>query len=215
MKRFKIVKIIGCGFIIAGLVLILGSLVINISQQAVRKAVIAEFKEQINRSADSEAGANKGEQPSGSEVTIGAEVQGEESPSEPLEGDILCILRIPSIESESPVREGVSGGILADSLGHEPGTAMVGEPGNCVIAGHRNYTFGQFFNRLNEVKIGDNIYVDTATETYSYVVTDIKVVEPEDLSVLESTVTETLTLYTCTPLYLATHRLVIVAERGN
>ena len=131
----------------------------------------------------------------------------------PSEGDILYMLRIPCIDSENPVREGVSLGVLADSLGHEPGTALIGEGGNCVIAGHRNYSFGSFFNRLNEVEPGDLIYVDTAVCSFCYTVSDIKVVEPEDVSILEDTDTETLTLYTCTPLYLATHRLVIIAKR--
>ena len=129
-------------------------------------------------------------------------------------GDMLYILRIPAIDSENPVREGVTNSVLADSLGHESGTGYIGENGNCVIAGHRNYTFGKFFNRLNEVEVNDLIYVDTAQETYTYAVKEIKVVEPDDLSVLESTPDkETLTLYTCTPIYIATHRLVIIAER--
>ena len=70
-----------------------------------------------------------------------------------VEGDILYILRIPSIDSENPVREGVSMGVLEDALGHEEDTAYIGAKGNCVIAGHRNYNFGQFFNRLDEVEI--------------------------------------------------------------
>ena len=133
----------------------------------------------------------------------------------PSEGDILYMLRIPCIDSENPVREGVSLGVLADSLGHEPGTAFIGEEGNCVIAGHRNYSFGSFFNRLDEVSIGDQIYVDTEDGSLCYTVFDITVVEPDDLSILEDTGEETLTLYTCMPLYLATHRLVIVAKRSD
>lgn len=211
--KIKLIRLVGSVLIIAGLFLFLGSLFINVRQQTMKKEALEEFKEQIAhnesffKEVPIEAGSFEGIT---NPVTVQEAVEEAEAPSE---GDILCILRIPCIDSENPVREGVSGGVLADSLGHEPETAMVGDKGNCVIAGHRNYTFGQYFNRLNEVSLGDMIYVDTATDTYSYSVTDIKVVEPEDLSVLESTDTEQLTLYTCTPLYLATHRLVIVAER--
>lgn len=124
-----------------------------------------------------------------------------------------CLVRIPKINCTEPVKEGVDRNALAASLGHEPGTALPGEVGNCVIAGHRNYTFGKYFNRLNEVEIGDTIYIDTLDDTYEYTVEEIKVVEPTDLSVLDNTEDETLTLYTCTPIYIATHRLVIIAKR--
>lgn len=211
--KTKLIRLVGSVLIISGLFLFLGSLFINVRQQAMKKEALEEFKEQI---AHNESFFKEVPIEENSSAGAGARETAQESSEDavaPSEGDVLCILRIPCIDSENPVREGVSGGVLADSLGHEPETAMVGDKGNCVIAGHRNYTFGQYFNRLNEVSLGDMIYVDTATDTYSYLVTDIKVVEPEDLSVLEATDTETLTLYTCTPLYLATHRLVIVAER--
>ena len=207
--RNKIIRIIGCALIISGLFIVICSLGLNIRQNSMKKAAIAEFKEAVFKS---EGLTSETEEDTFAEQTE-SEPVAEEDTDKAEAGDILYILRIPSIDSENPVREGVSQGVLADALGHETGTALVGEPGNCVIAGHRNYSFGQFFNRLDEVKIGDYIYVDTAKETFSFAVTDIKVVEPDDLSVLEQTDTQTLTLYTCTPIYLATHRLVIVAER--
>lgn len=211
--KTKLIRLVGSVLIIAGLFLFLGSLFINVRQQAMKKEALEEFKSQIahNESFFKEIPIEENSS-EGTNASVISKEAGDEAETHS-EGDILCILRIPCIDSENPVREGVSEGVLADSLGHEPETAMVGDKGNCVIAGHRNYSFGQYFNRLNEVALGDMIYVDTATDTYSYSVTDIKVVEPEDLSVLEETDTETLTLYTCTPLYLATHRLVIVAER--
>ena len=213
--KTKLIRLLGSALIIAGLFLFLGSLFINVRQQTMKKKALEAFKEQI---AHNEAFFKEVpiEDRAFEEMSASAAArEPKEEAKAPSQGDILCILRIPCIDSENPVREGVSDGVLADSLGHEPETAMVGEKGNCVIAGHRNYTFGQYFNRLNEVSLGDVIYVDTTTETYSYSVTDIKVVEPEDLSVLEQTEEETLTLYTCTPLYLATHRLVITSVRIN
>jgi sortase A len=189
-------------FITAGVLLILGCLFINIKQQIMRKVALEEFKTKIEEAYNSEETFDESSEP---EIIPGG--------NEAVEGDILYILRIPSIDSENPVREGVSMGVLEDALGHEEDTAYIGAKGNCVIAGHRNYNFGQFFNRLDEVQVNDLIYVDTAKQTFSYVVTDIKVVEPTDLSVLEPTDEEILTLYTCTPIYIATHRLVITAER--
>jgi sortase A len=189
-------------FITAGVLLILGCLFINIKQQIMRKVALEEFKTKIEEAYNSEETFDESSEP---EIIPGG--------NEAVEGDILYILRIPSIDYENPVREGVSMGVLEDALGHEEDTAYIGAKGNCVIAGHRNYNFGQFFNRIDEVQVNDLIYVDTAKQTFSYVVTDIKVVEPTDLSVLEPTDEEILTLYTCTPIYIATHRLVITAER--
>ncbi|MBP5659730.1 MAG: sortase [Lachnospiraceae bacterium] len=164
--KTKLIRLVGSVLIISGLFLFLGSLFINVRQQAMKKKALEEFKEQIahNESFFKEVPIEAG--PSeGTSIPV-TEQETEEEAEAPSEGDILCILRIPCIDSENPVREGVSGGVLADSLGHEPETSMVGDKGNCVIAGHRNYTFGQYFNRLNEVSLGDMIYVDTATDTY-------------------------------------------------
>ena len=211
MKR-KIINLVGGLLIITGLLVVFGSLVLNIEQRAMQDVAIAEFKAEmlnvkpIYEELDGDEKATSEENESNKEE--------QKEALAPIEGEILCILRIPGIESESPVREGVSQGVLADSLGHEPDTAAVGEVGNCVIAGHRNYSFGKYFNRLDEVNIGDSIYIDTLDGTLSYEVTGIKVVEPSDISVLDQTDEEILTLYTCTPIYIGTHRLVITAKRS-
>jgi len=211
MKR-KIINLVGGLFIIVGLLVVFGSLVLNIEQRAMQDVAIAEFREEIRNNEKPIDIVNDSEPIDTSDDETEDTIKLNDS-RVPIEGEILCILRIPCIESESPVREGVSQGVLADSLGHEPGTAAVGEIGNCVIAGHRNYSFGKYFNRLDEVNIGDSIYIDTLDGTLSYEVTDIKVVEPSDISVLDQTDEEVLTLYTCTPIYIGTHRLVITAKR--
>ncbi|WP_044937384.1 class D sortase [Pseudobutyrivibrio sp. LB2011] len=191
-NKQSIKKIIGLTLIALGLGLLLSSIALNLKQYYSKKKTVKEFKEYIE-SGDAFLDTDG---------------------NEAVTGDMLYILRIPSIDSENPVREGTERNVLSDSLGHESGTAFAGEEGNCVIAGHRNYNFGKYFNRLDEVEIDDLIYLDSATETYTYVVTDIQVVDPTDVEILEPIEgKETLTLYTCTPIYIATHRLVIIAER--
>lgn len=191
-NKQSIKKIIGLTLIALGLGLLLSSIALNLKQYYSKKKTVKEFKEYIE-SGDAFLDTDG---------------------NEAVKGDMLYILRIPSIDSENPVREGTERDVLSDSLGHESGTAFAGEEGNCVIAGHRNYNFGKYFNRLDEVEIDDLIYLDSATETYTYVVTDIQVVDPTDVEILEPIEgKETLTLYTCTPIYIATHRLVIIAER--
>ena len=191
-NKQSIKKIIGLALIALGLGLLLSSIALNLKQYYSKKKTVQEFKEYIE---------------SGDAFL---DTEGNDA----VTGDMLYILRIPSIDSENPVREGTERDVLSDSLGHESGTAFAGEEGNCVIAGHRNYNFGKYFNRLDEVEIDDLIYLDSATETYTYVVTDIQVVDPTDVEILEPIEgKETLTLYTCTPIYIATQRLVIIAER--
>ncbi|MDD3370161.1 MAG: sortase, partial [Lachnospiraceae bacterium] len=68
------------------------------------------------------------------------------------------------------------------------------------------------FNRLDEVKIGDEIILETEKGTYTYHVTGTKVVAPDEMSVLDPTKDATVTLITCTPLYVATHRLIVTGE---
>lgn len=213
MKR-KVINLLGGLLISFGLLIVLGSLALNLEQRAMQKEAIIEFRQKVQESK-SDSLKEEGSLP---KETDKEDLYKEEKTDAAAdlsvkENDILYILRIPIIESESPVREGVSDGVLADSLGHEPGTAYIGETGNCVIAGHRNYSFGKFFNRLNEVEIGDNIYVDTKDATYKYEVYDIIVVGPDDLSVLDNTDEEIITLYTCTPVVIGTHRLVVKAKR--
>ena len=189
--------------IVLGAMLIAGSFGINFMQYRAKQKQIAAFQK-AREAAKASAASEK--------ETEGGFSEKEKKKAE-LPGGVLCILRIPKIDSQDPVKEGVSKSALAASLGHEPDTVLPGQVGNCVIAGHRNYTFGKFFNRLDEVEVGDKLYVDTVSDTFAYRVREIRVVKPTEVSILENTPDEQLTLYTCTPIYSATHRLVVIAER--
>ena len=125
--------------------------------------------------------------------------------------EIVGLLKIPKISLEEAVKEGSTGSVLSSALGHMEGTALPGEEGNCCIAGHRNYTFGKYFNRLNEMEIGDLIEIETYDANYIYEINDIFVVEPTEVSVLDEIKGENLTLITCTPLFIGSHRLIIRA----
>ncbi|SFQ14250.1 sortase A [Lachnospiraceae bacterium XBB1006] len=196
MKKAR--QVIATLLIVGGAVLLLGSVTISVTQYQSKKKQVKQFHQMMEkvREKGKQGKQDKREQ---NDVT--------------LPDGVLYVLRIPSIGTEDPVKEGVTKSALAASLGHETDTVQPGRVGNCVIAGHRNYTFGKFFNRLDEVKVGDMIYVDTVEETYTYRVRETKVVDPTEVSILENTLNEQITLYTCTPIYIATHRLVIVAER--
>ncbi|MBR4669735.1 MAG: class D sortase [Butyrivibrio sp.] len=201
MKLF--LRIIGAILLVSGLALIIASISINVIQAQEKESALESFYSALPLE-DNEGTSDDGL------VTVSLE-NGDDSLL--VSDDIMYVVRIPKIDSKEPVKEGTNKSALSASLGHEPGTASPGEVGNCVIAGHRNYNFGKYFNRLDEVEVGDEIFVDTRDNTYEYKVSEIKVVEPEDIEILDPTEDEQLTLYTCTPIYIATHRLVVIAKR--
>lgn len=124
----------------------------------------------------------------------------------------LAILTIPSIDLEVAVSEGLSDGNLKYSVAHYDTSASFGEVGNACVVGHRSHTYNRFFNRLDEVNIGDIVSLNTGEKQFSYQVNDVFVVEPKDIWVLaqHSNFAE-LTLITCTPVITPTHRLIIKA----
>jgi sortase A len=131
----------------------------------------------------------------------------------PLPGDALDRLVIPKIGVSKIVVEGVNEDDLRKGPGHYSSTVLPGEKGNAAIAGHRT-TYGAPFFRLNEVSVGDPIYVtDTAGRTFVYKVSQAPfVVSPSDVAVLDPTPWAQLTLTTCNPRFSASTRLVVVAR---
>ncbi len=124
--------------------------------------------------------------------------------------EILGRIKIPKIRTDLLLIEGVSDQALKTGAGHMRGTAFPGELGNCAVAGHRNYTFGQIFNRLNEVKKEDEIILEYGQQSYLYKVYSIHIVKPEDISILDQPKnSKEVTLITCHPVYRATHRLIV------
>ena len=130
---------------------------------------------------------------------------------------ITGVIDIPKIRLKSPIVEGVALENLQFAIGHFPGTAKLGQKGNVVLAGHRSYTFGSFFSRIDELVAGDTIYLEGISGRYQYQVYDHFLVLPSDVSVLEIPPDRKneaiLTLITCHPVYNPTHRLIIRAVK--
>lgn len=121
-------------------------------------------------------------------------------------------IEIPVVKIKMPIVEGTGVEALRRSAGHLTGTDMPGEIGNSVIAGHRGYSEGRLFNRLDELKVGDKIIVTTKKGKFTYEVYETKIVKPTDLSVLNrNSRDKVLTLITCTPMFKSTHRIIIHA----
>jgi len=125
-------------------------------------------------------------------------------------GEAIGRLEIPSIGVHETVIEGTDLQQLTFGPGHVRGTALPGEAGNAVIAGHRT-TWGRPFARLNELRSGDTITFTNSAGRSDYVVAASAVINPDDRSVLQPTNANVLTLLTCTPPHFATHRLEVRA----
>ncbi|HTC23848.1 MAG TPA: sortase [Gemmatimonadales bacterium] len=149
---------------------------------------------------------------SGDAATVGGASSPSKRPSLPrLPGGALARIEIPAIHLDQFVVEGTSESDLKRGPGHYPGSPVPGQPGNSAIAGHRT-TYGAPFSRLDELKAGDTIITTTATGRYLYVVARQLVVSPGETSVVDDYGDNRLTLTTCTPKFLATQRLVVVAS---
>jgi sortase A len=112
-------------------------------------------------------------------------------------GAPLAILSIPKIGLEVPVLAGTDDLTLNRGVGLIEGTPRPGENGNAGIAGHRD----GFFRGLKDIGVGDTIEVSSLSARDSYVVESIRIVQPDDVSVLDPTPAPVLTLVTCYPFY--------------
>jgi sortase A len=120
-------------------------------------------------------------------------------------------IQIPVIGVDARVVEGDDWEALKRGAGHHVGSANPGERGNCVISAH-NDIFGEIFRDLPDLSLGDEIVVHTASRAYRYVVMQKRVIEPTEVDVMEPTSSPVLTLVSCYPYGIDTHRIVVVGE---
>lgn len=121
---------------------------------------------------------------------------------------------IPAIGVDAPVVEGDGWEELKMGAGHHIGSANPGERGNMVISGHDD-VYGEIFRHLEDLNIGNEATVYAGDTPYRYVIVGKRIVEPTEVSLLETTPNATLTLITCYPYLIDTHRLVVIAELAN
>lgn len=129
---------------------------------------------------------------------------------------IMGSIEIPKIDVDLPVYHGTEDNVLSVGVGHIQGTSLPvgGENTHCVLSGHRGLPGSSLFTRLDEMKEGDLFFLSVMGETLAYKVYDIQVVDPDNTEVLEITAgKDDVSLVTCTPYGLNTHRLVVTGER--
>ena len=131
--------------------------------------------------------------------------------------DAMGRVIIPSIKSDLPVYHGTTEKVLQNGIGHLFGSSLpVGGAGtHAVLTGHTGLAASMLWDNLTDVREGDAFYLQVAGEKMKYVVDDIRVVEPQDTGTLvPEEGLDQVTLITCTPYGINTHRLLVTGQRA-
>lgn len=129
---------------------------------------------------------------------------------------IMGYIEIPCIDVELPVYHTVEETVLQIAAGHMPGSSLpIGETGShVVLSGHRGLPGARLFTHLDKVQVGDKFLMHVLDETFTYKVYDIDIVLPEEMDSLSiKSDGDLVTLVTCTPYGVNSHRILVHGER--
>lgn len=130
--------------------------------------------------------------------------------------NVIGELRIPKIKVELPIFADVEEEMLEQGAGHIKGSAIPrsGNGTHCVLAGHRGLPGADLLARLGELEVGDIVQVSVEGFLLSYRVCKVQVIRPDEVEIFRAEKErELLSIVTCTPYGINTHRLVVTAER--
>lgn len=211
-----------------GLILCLYPLVSGIVEQQSQKDVVATYQQMIENSSsysieDTLTKAdeyNRALFRSKTSVLNSEEINilSEENYNQTLNmgNGIMGSIEIPKISVNLPIYHGTSDEILSAGVGHVNGSSLPigGSSRKSILTGHRGLPSSKLFTRLDELELNDLFFISVLNETLAYKVVNIQVIEPEDVSSLEiEEGRDLVSLITCTPYGVNTHRLVVTGER--
>lgn len=129
---------------------------------------------------------------------------------------VMGILRIPRFEVFLPIYHTTKDNVLQSGLGHYVGSSLpVGGAGtHCVVSGHTGLPSAKLLTDLDQMKNGDQFYIDVLGDTLAYEVYDIRKVLPREVDSLDvSPEKDEVTIVTCTPYGINSHRLLVTGKR--
>ncbi|MCL6572675.1 MAG: class D sortase [Bacillus sp. (in: Bacteria)] len=130
------------------------------------------------------------------EQSVDASEKRDENSPPPSMGDTIGLLNIPKIKAELAIVEGTDPDDLEKGVGHYKGSYFPSDQGEIVLSGHRDTVF----RRLGELKIGDSLNMKMPYGNFTYEITETKVVQPDDTSIITlQHEKEELILTTCYP----------------
>ena len=132
--------------------------------------------------------------------------------------EIMALIKIPKVDIELPIYRGTSADVLSRGVGHLRNTSLpVGGPGShCVLTGHTGLPNAMMFTDINKLEEGDMFYIQYLDEIHAYKVDQVKIVQPNDDSDLKIVPgKDYITLLTCYPYGINSHRLIVRGERTD
>ena len=131
----------------------------------------------------------------------------------PVTSETAVALNIPKIDLDAAIVQGVDWTALQQGVGQVVnGVTPDDVEGNVVLAAH-NDIYGELFRYLDELEVGDPFQIRTASQIHNYVITEILIVQPNDVYVMENRSGSTATLISCYPYQVNTQRIVVYADR--
>lgn len=127
-------------------------------------------------------------------------------------GGVMGYIEIPKIRVRLPIYHGTSEEVLQKGVGHIESTALPigGDFTHAILTGHRGLPSAKLFTDLDQLKVGDRFYIYVLDEVLAYEVDEIHTVLPDELQNLQTVKgRDLLTLITCTPYAVNTHRLLV------
>lgn len=131
-------------------------------------------------------------------------------------GGIMCYVDIPKINVYLPVQHGTGAETLEKSVGHVVGTSLPvgGSSTHAVLSAHSGMASSKLFSDIDQLAAGDVFYIHVLGDTLAYKVDAIHTVLPTDTSLLQiEDSKDYVTLVTCTPFGVNTHRLLVRGHR--
>lgn len=131
-------------------------------------------------------------------------------------GGVMCYIEIPKIGVYLPVQHGTDAETLERAVGHVVGTSLPvgGNSTHAVLSAHSGMAGAKLFSDIDRLAVGDVFYIHVLGEVLAYEVDNIATVLPEDTSLLQiEDGRDLLTLVTCTPFGVNTHRLLVRGHR--
>ena len=131
-------------------------------------------------------------------------------------GGVICYIDIPKINVYLPVQHGTGAETLEKSVGHVVGTSLPvgGSSTHAVLSAHSGLASSKLFSDIDQLAVGDTFYIHVLGEVLAYKVDTINTVLPTDTSLLQiEDGKDLVTLVTCTPFGVNTHRLLVRGHR--
>ncbi|MEV8336932.1 class C sortase [Leucobacter sp. NPDC077196] len=154
--------------------------------------------------------------PEGTGVTAGAQSDAYDQLLRADAEGAMGRLRVPSIDLDLPIYHGTEDATLSRGVGHLEGTSLPvgGQSQHSVLTAHRGLATSELFNHLDQVRVGDTFAVEVFGEVLAYRVVESRVVRPDQTeSLFPRHGADLMTLVTCTPLGINSHRILVTGER--